>query len=39
MYSGKLKDDLLDRLFEAILLLEDLDECYRFFRISALWPN
>ena len=31
MYSGKLKDDLLDRLFEAILLLEDLDECYRFF--------
>lgn len=31
MYSGKLKDDLLDRLFEAILLLEDLDECYSFF--------
>lgn len=31
MYSGKLKDDLLDRLFEAILLLENLDECYRFF--------
>ncbi len=31
MYSGKLKDDLLDRLFEAILLLQDLDECYRFF--------
>ncbi|MFX4262043.1 YerC/YecD family TrpR-related protein [Pelotomaculum propionicicum] len=31
MYTGKLKDDLLDRLFEAILLLEDLDECYRFF--------
>jgi TrpR-related protein YerC/YecD len=31
MYSGKLKDDLLDRLFEAILLLKDLDECYSFF--------
>ena len=31
MYTGKLKDDLLDRLFEAIMLLEDLDECYRFF--------
>lgn len=31
MYYGKLKDDLLDRLFEAILLLQDLDECYRFF--------
>lgn len=31
MYSGKLKEDLLDRLFEAILLLEDLDECYSFF--------
>ena len=31
MYSGKLRDDLLDRLFEAILLLNDTDECYRFF--------
>jgi TrpR-related protein YerC/YecD len=31
MYSGKLRDDLLDRLFEAILLLKDTDECYRFF--------
>jgi TrpR-related protein YerC/YecD len=31
MYSGKLKDDLLDRLFEAILLLRDTDECYCFF--------
>lgn len=31
MYSGKLKDDLLDRLFEAILLLKDTDECYCFF--------
>lgn len=31
MYNGKLKDDLLDRLFEAILLLKDRDECYSFF--------
>lgn len=30
-YTGKLKDPLLDRLFEAILILEDIDECYRFF--------
>lgn len=31
MYTGKLKDELLDKLFEAILLLENTDECYRFF--------
>jgi len=31
MYSGKLKDDLLDRLFEAVLVLENIDECYQFF--------
>jgi TrpR-related protein YerC/YecD len=31
VYTGKLKDELLDRLFEAILLLENTDECYRFF--------
>ncbi|NLJ76822.1 MAG: hypothetical protein GX325_06150 [Peptococcaceae bacterium] len=31
VYIGKLKDDLLDRLFEAVLLLENLEECYRFF--------
>lgn len=31
MYSGKLKDDLLDRLFEAVLVLENTDECYQFF--------
>ncbi|MFZ5647613.1 MAG: YerC/YecD family TrpR-related protein [Bacillota bacterium] len=30
-YGGKLKDHLLDRLFEAILKLESVDECYRFF--------
>ncbi|BAF60720.1 MAG: hypothetical protein HPY89_02370 [Pelotomaculum sp.] len=31
MYSGKLKDELLDRLFEAVLVLRNIDECYRFF--------
>ena len=29
-YSGKLKDELIDMLFEAVLALEDIDECYRF---------
>lgn len=28
---SKLKDDQIDRLFEAILSLENSDECYRFF--------
>ena len=31
MYSGKLKDELLDRLFDAILQLKTRDECYQFF--------
>lgn len=31
MYSSRLKDHLLDRLFEAVLELKDIDECYRFF--------
>ena len=30
-YSSKLKDDQVDKLFEAILQLEDQEECYRFF--------
>ncbi|HCS72410.1 MAG TPA: hypothetical protein DIW17_00845 [Clostridiales bacterium] len=30
-YVSKLKDDQTDKLFDAILLLEDQDECYRFF--------
>jgi len=30
-YKGKLKDILNDRLFEAILTLKNIDECYRFF--------
>lgn len=31
MYSGKLKEDSLDKLFAAILVLKDPDECYQFF--------
>jgi TrpR-related protein YerC/YecD len=31
LYSGKLKDELLDRLFDAILQLKTRDECYQFF--------
>lgn len=30
-YQSRLKDDFLDRLFEAILLLETEEDCYRFF--------
>lgn len=29
--NSKLKDDLTDRLFEGILTLNNLDECYAFF--------
>ncbi|MDQ0285921.1 TrpR-related protein YerC/YecD [Desulfofundulus luciae] len=30
-YTGKLRDPLLDELFEAVLTLRDIDECYQFF--------
>lgn len=30
-YKGKLKDELNDRLFEAILTLKDINDCYQFF--------
>ncbi len=30
-YQNRLKDDFIDRLFKAILLLENEEECYRFF--------
>jgi TrpR-related protein YerC/YecD len=30
-YTGKLRDPLLDQLFKAILSLETVDECYKFF--------
>ncbi|GMA51530.1 hypothetical protein GCM10025857_28870 [Alicyclobacillus contaminans] len=31
MTLDKLKDETLDRLFEAVLSLQTIDECYRFF--------
>lgn len=31
MASSKLKDDSMDALFRAILLLENEEECYQFF--------
>lgn len=30
-YQSRLKDDMTDKLFEAVLLLENNEECYRFF--------
>ena len=30
-YSGKLKGDHLDHLFAAVLVLQDVEECYQFF--------
>ncbi len=30
-YRSKLKDDQVDMLFDAILCLENQEECYRFF--------
>ncbi len=30
-YNSKLKDPFIDNLFQAILLLENEEECYRFF--------
>ncbi|WP_053955897.1 YerC/YecD family TrpR-related protein [Inediibacterium massiliense] len=30
-YESKLKSSFVDELFEAILLLENTEECYRFF--------
>lgn len=29
--NSKIKDDLTDKLFEAVLLLNNIDECYNFF--------
>lgn len=29
--NSKIKDEETDKLFEAILLLENIDECYNFF--------
>ncbi|NPV92520.1 MAG: hypothetical protein HPY50_17280 [Firmicutes bacterium] len=30
-FSSRMKDPLVDRLFEAVLMLKDSEECYRFF--------
>lgn len=30
-FNSKLKDETVDKLFEAILLLKNEEECYRFF--------
>ncbi len=30
-YNPRWKNEITDQLFEAILLLEDMEECYRFF--------
>ena len=30
-YDSKLKRDDIDELFEAILTLRDVEDCYRFF--------
>jgi len=30
-YRSRFEDDLIDQLFKAILSLEDMEECYRFF--------
>lgn len=30
-YTDKLKDVSLDQLFQAVLALENIDECYKFF--------
>ncbi|SHG92381.1 YerC/YecD family TrpR-related protein [Tepidibacter thalassicus] len=30
-YNSKLKGDQIDKLFKAILKLENIEECYRFF--------
>lgn len=31
MYESRLREPRVDRLFQAVLSLEGLDECYRFF--------
>ncbi|AGB19745.1 MAG: hypothetical protein PWQ59_1332 [Thermoanaerobacterium sp.] len=31
MYDSKIRDENVDELFEAVLMLKDMEECYRFF--------
>jgi len=43
--NSKIRDELTDKLFEAILLLDNIEECYDFFEdictISEIkpWPE
>ena len=37
--NSKLKSDSIDELFEAVLALENLDECYSFFEDLATVPE
>ncbi|MBE6538605.1 MAG: TrpR-like protein YerC/YecD, partial [Ruminococcaceae bacterium] len=37
--SSKIKDENLDRLFNGILTLKDLDECYAFFEDICTIPE
>ena len=37
--NSKLKNESIDELFEAILCLQDIDECYRFFEDLATVPE
>lgn len=30
-YESRIKDEIVDKLFEAVLLLKDEEDCYRFF--------
>ncbi|MCW2278023.1 YerC/YecD family TrpR-related protein [Heliophilum fasciatum] len=39
MTPSRLKDPLLDRLFQAILLLQTEEECYRFFEDLCTVPE
>ena len=31
MYASRFKNEFIDELFKAILLLDSIDDCYRFF--------
>lgn len=37
--NSKIKDDNLDKLFEAILTLENIEECYAFFEDLCTVPE
>ena len=39
VYNSKIKDPFLDELFEAILLLNSIEECYRFLKTFVLLLN